>query len=97
MLLDDVRQQLKASKKNIRCLELVELMESLGFEVRDGKKGGHKVCTHPHLPDFWSLGVNCGHGKNPEIKPAYITKILHALDAHEADLRAHLGEQSPDT
>lgn len=97
MLLDETRERLKASKKSIRCRELVELMESLGFDVRDGSRGGHKIYTHPHLPDFWSSSFNCGHGKDPEIKPAYITRVLRVLGDHDSDLRAYLNEQHPDT
>lgn len=90
MNLDETRERLMVSKKNIRCRELVQLMASLGFEVRDGKRGGHKICTHPHLPDFHSHAFNCGHGKDPEIKPAYITNVLRVLEWHEDDLRFYL-------
>lgn len=90
MTLDQAREQLKASKKTIRCHELEQLLESLGFEVRDGNGGGHKVFTHPNLTTFHSGGFNCGHGKNPEIKPAYITRVLRVLAEHEDDLRAYL-------
>ncbi|WP_353179921.1 type II toxin-antitoxin system HicA family toxin [Salinisphaera sp. T5B8] len=93
MDLDETRERLMASKKNFRCQDLVQLLESLGFNVRDGKRGGHKVCTHPHLPEFYSLPFNCGHGKNPEIKPSYITNVVRTLETHEDDLRRYLNER----
>lgn len=96
MLLDDVRQRLLEGKRSIRCSELGASLESLGFTVRDGNKGGHKVYTHPELNGFYSGAYNCGHGKNPEIKPAYISKILKILDAYDADLRKCLGETDYD-
>lgn len=97
MPLNQARQHLQASRKSIRCHELVELLESLGFTVRDGKRGGHKVFTHPHLPAFHSASFNCGHGRNPEIKPAYIRNVLRVLDTHEDELRAHLSGRENST
>lgn len=96
MTLDQAREQLKASKKTIRCHELEQLLKSLGFHVRDGNRGGHKVFTHPHLPSFYSSSFDCGHGRNPEIKPAYITRVLRVLAEHEDDLRAHLSALNRD-
>ena len=69
------------------------MLESLGFEVRDGKRGGHKLFFHDGLPDFRSGSFNCGHGKNPEVKPAYITKIINVLETYDESLRAYLGEE----
>jgi hypothetical protein len=69
------------------------LLEQLGFSVRDGKRGGHKIFTHIGLPLFTSGGFNCGHGKNPEIKPAYIVKVICVLEQYEADLLVFLEDK----
>lgn len=69
---------------SMRCKELTAALISLGFEVRDGKSG-HKICVHDYLPGFDSIGYNCGHGRNGEIKRIYISKILKLLNTHEAD------------
>lgn len=66
------------------------MLERLGFEVKDGKRGGHKLFFHDHLPSFTSSSFNCGHGKNPEIKPAYIKKLIRTLREHESDLKKYL-------
>lgn len=66
------------------------MLESLGFTVRDGAKGGHRIYVHPGLPKFKSASFNCGHGKNPEIKPAYITNIIRILEDHQDALAEFL-------
>jgi len=62
----------------------------LGFDVRDGKQGGHKIFVHQGLSAFYSGSFNCGHGKNPEIKPAYITKIIQILKQNQEALDYYL-------
>lgn len=82
----EVVEALQASKASIRCDTLAEQLARLGFEVRDGKRGGHKVFFHDGISTFTSGGYNCGHGKNPEIKPAYIGKVLTILRQYEAEI-----------
>lgn len=96
MRLNDVEQRLRTNKRTIHCKEVCSLLESLGFAVRDGKRGGHKIFTHPNLNNFYSSSYNCGHGRNPEIKPAYITNILNILDTYDTELREFLGETDDD-
>lgn len=90
-LYDRVVATFRVKKAAMRCSEATNLLESLGFIVNSGKSPGHKVYTHPSLVDFYSASFNCDHGKNPQIKSAYVTNILRVLSAHEAALRA-LGE-----
>lgn len=87
-LYDLVIETLRTKKAAIRCSEVVNLLESLGFRVSSGKSPGHKVYTHPGLAEFYSASFNCDHGKNPQIKSAYVTNILRVLNAHETALRA---------
>ena len=57
----DVKQELLNRKGNLRCVEVIALLQQLGFEVRDGKRGGHKLYFHDGLPEFHSGSFNCGH------------------------------------
>lgn len=86
-----VCRTLNERKGNIRCQEIKRLLENLGFFVKDGKRGGHKVFTHDGLAGFISQSFNCGHGKNPEIKKPYIAKIVDLLKEREKDLDEYLG------
>ncbi len=86
LIYTEVVSTLQASKANIRCNTLAEQLARLGFEVRDGKRGGHKVFFHDGISAFTSGSYNCGHGKNPEIKPAYIGKILRILRQYEDEI-----------
>lgn len=91
---DDALKRLREARGSLRCDELRRELEALGFEVRDGKKAGHKVLTHPQIADFFSASYTCGHGKNPEIKPPYIRNICKVIEAHETVLRRLLEENS---
>lgn len=91
---DEVIRELDQAGASMRCSELTTLLVTLGFEVKDGKRGGHKVFTHDGLPDFRSGAYNCDHGKNPEIKRPYINKVKGTLRRHETSIRAYLKKQS---
>ncbi|MEA1604576.1 hypothetical protein [Pseudomonas spirodelae] len=84
--------QLKAAKSSIRCEELAASLRGLGFDVRPGK-AGHKLVTHPGLAGFSSMSYNCGHGRNPEIKPAYVVNVLRVFREYEQELDEFLKEQ----
>ena len=90
---DQAREVLKARKADLRCSEVKEILEGLGFVVKDGNSGGHKVYSHPGLKEFFTSSFNCGHGKKSFVKPAYITNILRVLGTHESALRTYLGEK----
>jgi len=87
-------ETLQKHKTNLCCEEVKSLLVDLGFEVRDGKQGGHKIFVHQGLPSFKSGSFNCGHGKNPEIKPAYIGKIIQILKQYCEELEEYLEETS---
>lgn len=91
-LFDRVLDRLRSASAAIRCQELADVLESLGFEVRDGKKQGHKVFVHHGVTSFTSGGYTCGHGRNPEIKPVYIKKVVKLLKQYETELIQYLGE-----
>lgn len=78
----------------MRCAEMTRLLEGLGFEVRDGERGGHKVFSHRGIEGFLSGGYDCGHGRNPEIKRAYVRKVLNILRQYEAELTRYLEERN---
>jgi hypothetical protein len=84
------REQLEQAVTSLRCSDLVSILETLGFDVRAGKKSGHKVMTHPGVPGFTSQAFTCGHGKNPEIKPVYVRKVVATLRQFEPELAEYL-------
>jgi hypothetical protein len=86
----DISLSLFQSNRALRCKDVVSELEKLGFEVRDGKRGGHKVFFHGGLSDFRSGSFNCDHGKNPQIKPAYISKVAKTLKMYEQELKEFL-------
>lgn len=90
LIIENTIEHLQQHKTNLCCEEVKRLLVSLGFEVRDGKQGGHKVFFHQGVPGFMSAAFNCGHGKNPEIKPAYIGKIIQIPKQHHAELAEYL-------
>ncbi|WP_238985385.1 type II toxin-antitoxin system HicA family toxin [Nitrosococcus halophilus] len=71
---------------------MAQCLERLGFEVRDGKKQGHKIFVHHGIAIFSSGAYTCGHGSNPEIKPVYIKKVIKLLKQYKAELIQYLGE-----
>jgi hypothetical protein len=86
----EIIEQLQLRKSSLCCEDVKQLLTQLGFDVRDGKLGGHKIYVHQGLPSFHSGSFNCGHGKNPEIKPAYITKIVQVLKQYKNELDTYL-------
>jgi len=44
------------------------------------------VFFHDGISAFTSGSYNCGHGRNPEIKPAYIGKVLRILRQYEVEI-----------
>lgn len=86
----EIIEQLQLRKSSLCCEDVKQLLTRLGFDVRNGKLGGHKIYVHQGLPSFHSGSFNCGHGKNPEIKPAYITKIVQVLKQYKNELDDYL-------
>ncbi|MCK9488495.1 MAG: type II toxin-antitoxin system HicA family toxin [Xanthomonadales bacterium] len=46
-LLGKAIERLDTAGAAMRCADVVRLLENLGFTVRDGRLGGHKVVVHP--------------------------------------------------
>jgi hypothetical protein len=92
-ILKQILEELKGSGATLKCEGMRRYLECLGFDVRDGKKEGHKIVTHKGLPSFYSTSYTCGHGKNPEIKPQYVQSIRKTLVQHEEELKEYLKEQ----
>jgi hypothetical protein len=88
-----IAERLRLASSTIRCRELTDLLTSLGFEVRNGRKAGHKVVVHHDIATFTSAGFTCGHGGNPEIKAVYVKRIATLIRQYEAELRAYLEEE----
>lgn len=92
MSVDNAIRQLERAGASLRCRELQRILESLGFEVRDGRKPGHKIIHHPGLPGFLGSSYTCGHGRDPQIKPNYARNMLRIVRHHDTALRDLLKE-----
>lgn len=84
---------LLSSRGTIRCKAMEQLLIGLGFIVREGKKQGHRVITHPRLNSFSSAAFSCGHGRNSAVKPAYVRHIRKVLESHAEELKKLLGDR----
>ncbi|TXK92746.1 hypothetical protein BMR02_15040 [Methylococcaceae bacterium HT1] len=84
----------KGAGASMRCQEAKALLRKLDFELKDGRRGGHKVYTHPHIASFTSGSLNCDHGRNPEIKKPYIKKIIKVLEKYENELVKYLEKRN---
>ena len=69
---------------DIRCNAMIRLLTGLGFSVRDGRKQGHKVVTHPGLAAFTSAG---------QVKRVYMASIRSLLASYADDLQKWSGGQ----
>jgi hypothetical protein len=76
---DDALKQLDKAGGRIRCSELCELLEGLGFYFKSKKTPGHKVYFHDGLTDFFSGSFNCDHAKDPSVKAGYIQRVRSVL------------------
>jgi len=97
MPISDTIQTLGNAGASMRCSDLQRALESIGFEVKDRKKPGHKVVYHSRLSEmseFTTTSYTCGHGKNPEVKPAYVKKMLGVIRRYESELKELNGEKT---
>lgn len=84
---DEIIAELRSRTGALRCADLARLLGGLGFVVRDCGKGNHKAYSHPRLPDFRGGNYDCGHGRNPVVKPVYVRKVIRTLEEWEDHLR----------
>lgn len=89
-----VYRELSEAGASMRCSEMGKLLEELGFYIKDGKRGGHKLFFHDGIPGFISGAYNCDHGRNPEIKRPYIRKVLKILQQYETELTQYLESEN---
>lgn len=94
MTVTEAIQALQQAGASMRCSELQKILESLGFEVRDGKKQGHKVVSHPGLEDFYSASYTCGHGRDPEVKRNYVRAMLGLIRRYRDDLQTFMEDRN---
>ena len=84
--LERVLARLSSEPTEIRCAELVRLLERLGFAVRRGRRGNHRIATHDGLVGFRGLSFDCGHGRNAVVKRAYVRRIRQTLETYAEQL-----------
>lgn len=83
---DDAIDLLQQRKHSLRRSELTRVLESLGFTVRDGRKGGHKVVKHPGLADFIGTRFDGGHGTDDEVRACYVSSMVKVLRVYKEEL-----------
>lgn len=90
VVVEQAVETLQRAGRRIRCSELQILLESLGFYFKDKKTTNHKVYFHDHLPNFSSSSFNCDHGRDPEVKNAYLQKAKRSITQNRDDLLKYL-------
>ena len=94
MSYDEAKSDLESAGASMRCSDVIGLLESLGFVVRDCRRGRHKTFKHPSIPSFHGSNFNCGHGRNPEVKSSDLRTILRVMDEYETEIKEHLNSAS---
>jgi hypothetical protein len=79
---DSIIKYLRQSKKSIVCDDVIRYLTKLGYEVTKRSGGKHFTYDHPKL-DWHGSNFDCGHGRNPQVLPCYIDKIIKILEAHK--------------
>ena len=90
---DDAINLLQQRKHSLRRSELTQALEGLGFSVRDGSKGGHKIVKHSALDGFFGTRFDSGHGADDEVKPCYVSSMIKVLKQYKDELEKVLGAQ----
>ncbi len=82
---DQVLERLKNGRNNIRRSELMNLLQSLGFEVKHGATGNHHTVSHPGLGKFGFQGSNFdgGHNSDSIVKACYIRNMKNLLQNYK--------------
>lgn len=86
-LVQALHQAARAGGENLRCDDLVRMLEGLGFVVTRGSSGNHYTFTHPSIAEFHGGNFNGGSGRNPQLKPVYVRSVLKVLRELEDELR----------
>jgi hypothetical protein len=75
---------------NITCSQLTTTLKALGFSIRDGSNGGHKIAKHPAVSVLDSPDYNCGHKEGNKIKKPYISKLIKFVKNNEEAIKESL-------
>lgn len=68
------------------------LLETLGFNVKDGRRGAHKTVTHPHLAGFMATGYNCKGGDNGTVDRNYLGTLIRVVTQYEEGIKEFLAK-----
>lgn len=81
-----------ASGANTSCKDFTAVLKELGFEIKNGRKGEHRVATHAAIGLTVEDGANYNYGHNPgmHVKRSYIKKFVRICDEYEKELRGWL-------
>ena len=92
MKLEDAKNILSSGKGSLRCGEVKDILEELGFTLRKTKKG-HYVYKHRGLDGYPGGNFCCPHKTGAPVKKSYITDILRDMREFESDLLTYLGDE----
>jgi len=84
--IDQALDQLTANKRSMKCSTLESILASLGFKVRRGSRGGHRVYTHPHIKEFHGNGFDGGHGADSQVKQSYVLGVIRVIKLYKTEL-----------
>lgn len=87
----DVIDLLRQRKNTLRRSELTQALGSLGFHVRAGKKGNHRVVSHPGLKGFEGTRFDGGHGADAQIKLPYVLQMIKVIETWKDELEKVTG------
>lgn len=89
-LFQKLRNLALSGSANTKCKDLTEILNDLGFQIRDGKNAGHKVAIHPAIPFSESVNYNCGHNQGTSVRPFYIKHLYKFVKLHEDAIKEYL-------
>lgn len=89
MTLKDALSLLASKRNSMRCDELKELLEDLGFVTKQMKVPNHYTYTHAELQKvgFTTGTFACEHGRNGRVKIGYISNVRRTLETYAEILR----------
>jgi hypothetical protein len=87
-------ERLKNNPKDVTFNELVAVLKSYGFEVRNYSGGSHYTVTHEHGDVFDPMEPNSIPRHKPHILPVYVRRAVKWIERVAADQEADDDQES---
>jgi hypothetical protein len=85
-IIDEALAFLEQRKKSMRCSDLEQVLKSLGFEVGDCRRAGHKKIKHSGIAGFFGSSFDGGHKADSEIKFCYVAGVIRLIKQYRVEL-----------